>query len=482
MMKYFSILLSAILLSFSFAACEDKEGFSADPSLRLEFSKDTIMFDTLFTDVNSPSAEMVVHNRHGDGIRISSVQLASGGASGFSVIVDGQYGDYMRDLEVRAKDSIFVLVSAHIDKNEKNVPALVTDSLLFNLESGVQQKVLLMAYGRDVIIMKGVCMSQDTIVAPGHYVVSDSLVVAENVTLGLSPGTTLYFHDKAQMKVYGTLNAVGTLHAPVVMRGYRTDKMFPYLPYDRVPGQWGGVTFASTSNGNRLVYCDIHSANYGVKVEAGDTEVQRISIESSKIHNFHGNALELVNSQATVTNSLLANAKGNCVKLVGGDVSFIHCTIANFYVWKQRDVALALHNTLDGEPAPLHNALFANCVIAGSKKDEVMGYLKEYGDTLPDARNYRFENSLINTVADGDTCFVNNVFDESGKKPFGAAHFRKIDHDNFIYDFHLSSSSTAKGIASEVYAEMFKFDIDGIERPDSVADAGCYQFVEETVE
>ena len=477
-MKYLSALFLAISFSLSFVACDDEDGFSSNPSLLLEFSSDTITFDTLFTDMGSPSAGIVVHNRHGDGVRINSVRLASGGASGFSVLVDGQYGDYMRDLEVRANDSIFVLASVRLDRNVNDVPFLVKDSLLFDLESGVQQKVILMAYGRDVIVMRGCEFAQDTVMTPGHYVVYDSLVVAENATLGLLPGTTLYFHDKAFMKVYGTLDAQGTLLEPVVLRGDRTDRMFPYLPYDRIPGQWGGVTFASTSNNNRFVHCDIHSANYGVKVESGNTDIQRMSIESSKIHNFHGNALELVNSQATVVNSLLANAQGNCVKVVGGDVSFVHCTIANFYVWKQRDVALALHNSLDGEPAPLRGALFANCVIAGSKSDEVMGYLTNYGDTLPDARNYRFENSLINTVAEGDSCFVNNIFDNTEVEPFGAMHFRKIDHDNFIYDFHLSDSTTAKGIAAGKFSELLRYDIDGVERPATNADAGCYQYVE----
>ena len=477
-MKYLSTLFLSILFSVPFVACDDENGFSSDPSLLLEFSSDTITFDTLFTDINSPSAGIVVRNPHGDGVRISSVQLASGGTSGFSVLVDGQYGDFMRDLEVRANDSIFVLASVHLDRNNKDIPFLVKDSLLFNLESGVQQKVLLMAYGRDVVVMRGVTFANDTVIGAGHYVIHDSLIVAENTTLSIAPGTTLYFHDKAFMKIFGTLDAVGTLHEPVVMRGDRTDKMFPYLPYDRIPGQWDGVTFASSSNNNRLIHCDVHSANYGVKVESGDTETQRITIESSKIHNFHGNALELVNAQATVVNSLLANAQGNCVKVVGGDVSFVHCTIANFYVWKQRDVALALHNSIDGVPAPLRGALFANCVVAGSKNDEVMGYLTNYGDTIPDARNYRFENSLINTVAEGDSCFVNNVFDNSEEEPFGAAHFRIIDHDNFVYDFHLSDSARARAIANSEYSELLRFDIDGVERPAMNADAGCYQYVE----
>lgn len=477
-MKSIYRILFFSLMSVFLAACSEDAGFSVSPSLRLEFSRDTIAFDTLFTDVGSPTYGLVVRNRNGDGIRISNARLASGGQSGFSVLVDGQYGASMDNLEVRAKDSIFVYASVELERNDADVPLLVEDSLLFTLESGVQQHVTLIAYGRDAAFMRGETITADRTLHGGHYVVYDSLVVAQGATLTLGEDVTLYFHDKAFMRVEGTLVASGSLERPVVLRGDRTDNMLSYLPYDRVPGQWGGVVFSSTSNGNRLSHCDIHSAKYGVRVEPGDTALQRITIESSKLYNFEGNALELNMAHATVENSLIANAQGNCVKVVGGDVSFVHCTIANFYVWKQRDVALALHNSLDGTPAPLRGALFANCVISGSREDEIMGYLTNLGDSVPDCINYRFENSLINTVPTEDSCFVNISYDNT---PYGKDHFRLIDHDNFIYDFHLGKDSTmATGRASDLYLETLPYDLDGVLRTAGAVDAGCYQFVEIT--
>lgn len=476
------VLLYISLISVFLVACNEDTGFSSSPSLRLEFSCDTVSFDTLFTEVISPTAKFVVRNRNENALRISSVQLSGGAASSFSVLVDGQYGSLMHDLEIRAKDSIYVLASVSVGRNGADVPLMEKDSLVFTLESGVQQSVLLLAYGRDVTFLRGENIVADTVLAPGHYVVYDSLTVAQGATLSLVPGTTLYFHDKAFMKVAGRLNAEGRADAPIVFRGDRTDKMFSYLPYDRIPGQWDGITFTSTSNGNRLAYCDIHSANYGIKVEQGDTVQNRIDIESSKLQNFHGNALELVMARATAANSLFANAQGNCVKVVGGDVRFLHCTIANFYVWRQRDVALALHNSIEDAPAPLRGALFANCVIAGSKDDEVMGYLTAFGDTVPDAVNYRFENSLINTTNTADSCFMNITYDSIDVSPFGKEHFRLIDHDIFDYDFHLTAESSARGRASDEYLESLPVDIDGIPRTAGAVDAGCYQFVEESEE
>lgn len=475
--KYISlILLSSVFLV---ASCDEDTVFSSNPSLHLTFSCDTISFDTLFTTVGSPTATMRVYNRNKESLRISNVQLLGGGQNGFRMNVDGQYSSSIQDLEIRKNDSLYVYVEVTPAANGADTPLILTDSICFTLESGVQQYITLLAYGRDAEFMHGPVFATDTLLECGHYVVYDSLVVAPNATLTLEKGVTLYFHSRAGMRVKGTLNAVGTVEEPIVFRGDRTDNLFSYLPYDRVPGQWQGITIDSTSNNNTLVHCDIHSAKFGIKVEPGDTLEQRLHIESSRIENFDGNALETINSRVNVVNSLLANARGNCVKVVGGRVNFSHCTIANFYVWKLRDVALALHNSLEGVPMPLRKAVFANCIIAGSGEDEVMGYLSEFEDSIPDASNYLFVNSLINTVPNEENeNFVNVVYDNSELHPFAKEHFRLIDHNIFLYDFHLTDSTTARGIAASEYAALTKFDIDGVERPAEGADVGCFQFVE----
>ncbi|MBR5335906.1 MAG: hypothetical protein IKV23_06505 [Bacteroidaceae bacterium] len=470
-------ILYAILMSVFLVACSEDADFSVSPSLRLEFSCDTLMFDTLFTSVGSPTAVVKVYNRNSSSLRLSSVTTKSGGASGFRINVDGEYAGVVRDVEIRKNDSMYVFVEATLDRNSADVPLLVTDSLLFMLESGVEQHISMMAYGRDVEIMRGRMFEQDGRIAKGHYLVYDSLVVGSGATLTIDAGAVLYFHKDVELMVRGRLLAQGTCEQPVVMRGDRTDNMFDYLPYDRIPGQWGGVLIDSASNGNAFVHCDIHSAKYGVKVVAGDTTLQRLAIESSRLENFDGNALETTMSHIDVKNSLIANARGNCVKVVGGNVRFVHCTIANFYVWKQRDVALALHNSIDGAPAPLRGALFANCIVEGSRNDEIMGYLSAFGDTVPDAVNYRFVSSLINTIEEEDDGFVNVVYDKKDVAPFAKEHFRLIDNSIFKYDFHLSDSTAARGIAAGAYSSQLKYDLDGVLRPDSLADAGCFQYV-----
>lgn len=478
-MKFIDKIPFLLILSVIIAACSDDTDFSSNPSHRLTFSGDTIVFDTLFTEVPSSRGGMMVYNNNDKALRISSVELLSGGESGFRVLVDGQYGTFMQDIELWSNDSLFLFAELTPPRNGAASPLKVEDKLRFTLESGVQQDVVLLAYGRDVSFMRAVTVNRDSVITAGHYVVYDSLVVAPGVTLTVEPGATLYFHDKVPMVVRGSISAVGTKEQPVIFRGDRTDNIFSYLPYDRLPGQWDGIVLASTSNGNNFEYCDIHSANYGIKMEAGDSTVQRLTMNASRLENFYGNALELVQAHARVTNTLLANAGGNCVKIVGGKVNFIHCTIANFFVYKVRDVALTLHNSYGTTPAPLYGADFVNCVITGSKKDELMGYLSNLGDTVPHCKNYHFENTLINTVVGDDENFVNITIDESETSPFAAEHFRTIDHDIFFYDFHLTEGSTARSIGGDVLPddEKLRYDKDGVVRESGFADAGCYQYV-----
>lgn len=474
-----SLFLAAVML---LASCTDDVSFSSSPAHTLTFSSDTISFDTLFTTVGSATSGLKVYNRNSDALRISSVRLAGGDSSPFRVNVDGQYASQVNDLEIRKGDSIYVFVEVTLPENEAEMPLLSEDSLLFSLESGVQQSVKLLAYGRDVTFLRGTVIESDETLSAGHYVVYDSLMVAPDATLTINPGVTLYFHSRAFLKVGGTLIAEGTKEQPIVMRGDRTDNMFSYLPYDRIPGQWDGITILATSNDNHLRHCDIHSANYGIKVEQGDTARMRLVVENSRIENFHGNGIEAVNSRIDVANSLIANAGGNCVKIVGGRVRFVHCTIANFYVWKVRDVAVALHNSIEGTPAPLREAYFGNCIIEGSKDDELMGYLSTLGDTVPDCINYRFHSSLINTIDSEDENFYNIVYDSAEVEPFAAENFMMVDHDIFMYDYHLSELSKARGIALDSLSALYPFDLDGIARPLNGADAGCFQFVPKSEE
>ena len=180
--------------------------------------------------------------------------------------MDGQSGTSIKDVEVLQKDSIFVFVKVNAPNNSSMEPTKMTDAIIFTLESGVQQKVILEAYGQDVQILRGEVLKSDRTFTENEvpYVIYDSLVVAEDATMRVTKGTTLYFHNGANLIVHGKLEIEGSLEQPVIIRGDRLDRMFTYLPYDRLDNQWGGIQLSASCKGCTINYANIHSGNFGI--------------------------------------------------------------------------------------------------------------------------------------------------------------------------------------------------------------------------
>ena len=270
------ILLPLMIGAVALAACTDDDAFSTSPNRRLTFSTDTVRLDTVFSRVPTATRTFWVYNRSGSGLRLASVRLESGNQTGYRVNVDGTSlgaasGFQAADLEVRDKDSIRVFVELTSALNGKDTPQKVEDNLVFTLESGVEQKVCLSALSWDADVVRSLTLSRDTTFTSGKpVIVYGGITVPEGTTLTLAPGVTLYFHADAGLQVDGQLRIEGTPQQNVTLRGDRLDRMFDYLPYDGVSGQWKGITIGKTSYGNVVNYADIHSTMNGIVCDSAD--------------------------------------------------------------------------------------------------------------------------------------------------------------------------------------------------------------------
>lgn len=497
MFKQLPIFILAAM-SIWLTACDDYDSFTTDRSATLRFSVEKVEFDTLITTVPSSTKTLVIYNRGDKGVRINEVRLAAGATSPFRVNIDGQ--DMSRtadrcvtDFEVRRRDSVIVRIEATLPDTDSDDPHLVTDDLVLTLESGVVQRVPISVVGRDAyFLQKRTLTGNHTFTAQRPYVVYDTLKVAKGATLTLQAGAQLLFHEGAGLYVQGTLKATGTLAQPVTLRGDRTDHMFDYLPYDRLPGRWEGVTIAPESRNNSLEYIDLHGANFGIRCEANTASGRKMKLSNSRIHNINGDGLDATLCYIDAVNTEISNTCGHCVNLLGGDVQFIHCTLAQFYYFdSDRGEAVNISCMKDDAFYELLRADFINCVISGYGDDVVLvpalDNTKSSGHDLHQTDdpqvNYLFYNCFMTTVIPEEEiyapCFQHITLDPTDRPSESNEHnFRLTDTHNLLYDFTPTATSLIRGCADVEYAADYPTDRLGRSRTaDNAPDAGCYEYV-----
>lgn len=474
-MRLFPILLLSIfsvIAGLFSTSCADID-FSTNPSHVLSFSTDTMSFDTIFTQIGSSTRELKVYNRNKQALKIQSIRLGNAQVSGFYINVDGMKGTAFQDVELLGNDSLSIFVEANINPQSSNSPILVLDSIIF-ITNGKTQDVKLSAYGQDIDILHGRILTADTtLTGIKPILIYDSLVVAPNVTLTMNEGVTLHFHNKARMRVKGRLIANGTMERQVTLRGDRTDRLFPNLPYDYLAGQWDGLSFDKDSYENVLNYVSFRGSSQGIQLDSSEYSKRKITLSNSIIHNSSGNLFSAVNCNIVAWNCQFSNAGGAVLYLQGGIYEFSHCTFANYYsfdiIWSPI-LVLCNYEMINSAiiPYPIEKADFNNCIIYGNANDIDLIRPKDAEVDL----QHKFNHCLLKSNGEDDANFINTLwksnplFLETGK--------------NYLYDFRLNPKSVARKTGDPQIANRYPFDILGNPRNNNEApDLGAYQCMDE---
>jgi len=485
---YWVFYLFIILLSTNFFACKnDFENYSNNPQDLLTFSVDTLSFDTVLTTVNSPVLFFRVYNKNSKPLLISSVQLAEGASSNFKINVDGIAGTVFENVEIRANDSLYVFVEVKPKENGKYTPTLLNDYVIFETHN-IQQKVVLEAYGQDVYTLRGTVLSADSVLDNQKpYLIYDSLVIDKDATVEIGEGSVFYMYNNAQLIVKGTIKIKGSLDKPVIFRGSRTDYMLN-IPYDLIPGQWGGISFASESYDNELENVRIRNGKYGMDLEAsGDLSRSKLYMKNVVLTNVSGTLLQAINCNIAAENCEFSNAKDALLNLTGGLSRFTHCTIANCYPstgpeygWgNSSNETLILTDTVStDEYYPVVNVEFLNSIIWGYSSSST---IRIGNANIP----CLFINCLLSDKEKDDARMFDCIFqsDVSLQKNL----FQKIDAtdketNNFypFFDFRLQKDSPAKDVANFEIASQIPYDLNGFDRLfDGHPDLGAYEYYEE---
>lgn len=465
--RYFLITIICALIGLAMTACISDD-FSTSPDNRLTFSTDTVSFDTVFTGQGTPTARLLVFNRAKKAINISSIRFARQDTE-FSLNVDGMSGETFSDVEIRGGDSIYVFIECHLPESSHKEPQLTSDQLQF-VTNGVMQEVEVEAYGQNVTRLRGVVLNEDTHFNDSvPYVITDSLVVASGATLYAGPGTRLLFHDKAKLIIHGRIEAVGEPGRLVQLRGDRLDNVLPGVPYAILAGQWQGVRITPGSFGNRMEYVHMQSTVEGLKVDSCALDDRtRLTLVNSWLHNSQGSVLTSEYARVNAYGVCFSEAANAVVSLTGGIHDFSQCTISNYYLFSGSGESLLSLSHLYpddriGNPAPLMQAEFGNCILYGMRSSINKS-------DLADTSVY-MRYTLLRESGNDDEHFISCLWD---KDPL----FYTVREDYYFnYRLRPDSPAIAAGDPALV-AEPTLTDIDGLPRLSAGApDLGAYVYV-----
>ena len=469
---YAILLTCASIFSLILSSCINDD-FTDSPSAGLSFSAETVDFGTVFTDVGSPTARLVVRNPNKKGVRISAIRFQNDDTP-FSLNVDGVSGTIFRDVEISGNDSIYVFIECFVPENSSVEPIRVSDMLEFT----VNDKVLAVeveATALNVERLRNVLFDRDvTLDDVSPYVVFGTLTVGKDATLTIAPGANLLFHDGASLIVEGRIEAIGTPEKKIAMRGDRLDNVLPDVGYDIMAGQWKGVRIAAGSFDNRLECVDMRSTVEGLRIDScADLSRQKLIIINSWLHNSRSSVLESLYARVDAYGCCFSEAAGAVVSLTGGEHSFVQCTIANNYLFSMTGGAnLSLFHCLpdeqDSNQNPLMKASFENGIIWGIGQPLNI-------DDLAGSEVF-LRNVLLKAEGENDEWFVNCLWNED---PL----FLTIRQD-YYFNYHVKPDSPAIGAGNPAFVEgVTLFDMDGNNRlADGAPTLGAYACPEEPEE
>jgi hypothetical protein len=394
-MKCLTKILTILGVIFLFYACE-KEKLNSSSGVVLHFSADTITFDTLFTSIGSPTKNLRVINQTNENIVISSVRLAGGSHSDFRLNVNGDVTNETFSLQIPARDSIFIFIEATLGKTGKSSPLITEDSIIFRINN-IEQKVRLMAWGQDFVLIKSDILKTSTWNNDRPYLVYNEALVDSGQTLNIEPGTTVYFHKNAGLKVKGTLKVNGTFEDPVEFRGDRLEPAF-----NDIPDQWNGIILYSGSHNNKINYAKIKNANIGLQVGTIEhSGYASVELSNTRIENMSWSGIWAMKSRILAYNCIISNVRYyNTALLLGGDYQFYHTTFANYYnnlssgIRTTETLVISNYlvdiNTGVRYVGDMKEAIFGNCIITGNRVNELLVSMDKKGES-----NYLFDRSLI---------------------------------------------------------------------------------------
>lgn len=420
-----------------------RKDFSFSPSTgSLEFSKDTVYLDTIFSNIGSSTYNLKVYNKSDSDIVIPSIRLREGQSSNYRLNVDGmtgtQTGKTFENVEILAKDSMYIFIETTIDIEAIAAAGnqfLYTDVIEFDAGSNLQ-KVELVTLVKDAVFIypqrtldnqtgayiietlsfdtngdgnvedtniqgRFLTESELTFTNEKPYVIYGYAAVDEGKTLTINAGSRVHFHANSGLLVTssGSIKANGLPSTdPELMENeviFEGDRLEP--DFANVPGQWETIWLYNGSTDNIFNHVTIKNSTAGIVSEGNQDDASKLTLLNTQIYNASnfgvlGRATSITAENLVINNCGQASFAGT----FGGRYNITHSTLANYWSnsFRQFPSVILTNYFIDQDNAiftnPLEAANFTNCIIYGNDNPELI--LDKNNDA---AFNFKFTNSLI---------------------------------------------------------------------------------------
>lgn len=405
-MKFIFIGILSMML---FAACNKEEEFITDANAKLSFSKDSVLFDTVFTSVGSTSRRLKIYNPNEKAMLVDAIRLSGGNASPFSLNINGQATAMLNSLKINGKDSVNLFVKVNINPSTSYLPFIVQDSIIFYF-NGKQRSIPLVAYGQNAIFINNSTISKNTNWdSKLPYIIYKSITVAENTNLTISPGTKVLFHGNSTMSIKGTLTAIGTAKDSIVFTSDRLEQM-----YANESGQWNGLHFYPESKNSVLNYTVIKNGIAGITVDSLSLNSQpKLILANSIVKNMEVVGFLGYQTELTAFNNLFFNCGQYLLYAAGGGKYNIkQNTFAGYNpAFARKTAAVYLADLISATQFGDLTATFYNNIIWGNLSNEFIVDKKNAATKLTlDLKNNLFKTTVMDYSNTGNLLNIDPLF------------------------------------------------------------------------
>jgi hypothetical protein len=434
----------------------------------LEFSEDTVVFDTVFTTLGSTTKQFKIYNRENRTLKIDEIELMGGESSPFRINVDGIGATIVNDIELEGGDSLFVFVEVTLAINGQNLPIVVEDSIRFKT-NGKDQFVNLAVWGQDAYFHYN-DLNEGTWPNDKPHVIFGYAAVDSAKTLNIQAGTTIHMHKNAILYVYkGSLNIDGALGQEVTFQGDRLES-----DYDEVSGQFYGIYFQE-ARPSTINYAIIKNGISGVHLFSKDSSFPdyTLTIKNSTIINCARYGVFIYSGAKVKAENCIIAKNGNHALLVleGGDFFFNHCDLLGYGNGDAATPAVGISNYYNDyfngvqNIGSINEGKIYNSVIYGNLTSEIAF------DTISDPGinlNFDFKNNLIKSdPINPSSLFTNTLWNQDPE-------FTEVADYDFTFQITSPLNNAADPILTNLLTPPIS-DIEGDLRSISTPDIGAIE-------